>query len=123
MGAEPVNHVNHFHFAVLPFYIIHVNLQSYVPYVCAAGSFAAMLGGLYAASITVTAGTSVGATLTAIQYVLLSHRPVPMATDGIVPIVAIPIAVVTVVAVSYSVIYQGSVLVLTELADQLGFQS
>lgn len=123
MGAEPVNRVNHFHFEELPFYIKHVNLQSYVSYVCAAGSFAAMLGGLYPASITVTAGTSVGATLTAIRYVLLSHRPVPIATDAIVPIVAIPVAVVTVVAVSYSVIYQGSVLVLTELADQLGFQS
>ena len=48
-------------------------------------------------------------------------------SDGIVPIVAIPVAVATVaivsVAVSYFVINQGSILVLTELADQLGFQS
>lgn len=91
---------------------------------CCAGSFAAMLGGLYPASTTVGAG--VGATLTAIQCV--SNWPVPIATDGIVPIVAIPVAVgsvavVAVVAVSYSVVYQGSVLVLTELADQLGLES
>lgn len=77
-----------------------------------------MLGGLYPASTTVTAGPSVGATG---QYVLPSHGLVPIATSGIVPIVAV--VSVAIVAVSHSVIYQRSVLVLTELADQLGFQS
>lgn len=63
---------------------------------CAAGSF-----GLYPGSIPLTA---------AVPYVLLSHRAVPVATDGIVAVVAI-------VAVSYPVIDQGSILILTELAD------
>lgn len=72
------------------------NDKQIVSYMCAAGSL-----GLHPASIALTA---------AAQYVLVSHRPVPIATDGIV-------AVVAVVAVSYPVIYQGSVLVLTELAD------
>lgn len=89
-----------------------------------------MLGGLYPASMAVSAGASVDACLTAVQYFLLSRGSVPIATDGIFPIDAIPVAVaaiaivsIAVVAVSYSVIYQGSILVLTELADQLGFKS
>lgn len=63
---------------------------------CAAGSF-----GLSPASVALTA---------AVQYVLLRYRAVPIATDGIVAVVAI-------VAVSYPVIDQGSILILTELAD------
>ena len=88
----------------------------------------ALLGGLHFNSMAAAAGVSVGASLSAVQYVPLGRRPVSIATDGIVPIEPIPVAVVAivsvaVVAVSYSVIYQGSILVLTELADQLGFQS
>lgn len=90
---------------------------------CCAGPRAAMLGGLYPASVAVAAGASVGASL--------SGRPVPIATDSVLPIDGIPVAVVAVVAivsvavvaVGYPVVYQGSVLVLAELADQLGFQS
>lgn len=90
-----------------------------------------MLGGLCLASVAVSAGASADAGLTAVHRLLVRRGPVPMATDGILPIDAIPVAVVAVVtvvsvavvAVSSSVIYQGSVLVLAELADQLGFQS
>lgn len=87
-----------------------------------------MLGGFYFASMAVGAGASVGASLSTVHDFLLSHRPVSIATDGVVPIDAIPVAVVAivsmaVVAISYPVVNQGSVLVLTELADQLGFQS
>lgn len=101
-----------------------MNLSSYVPYVCCAGPFAALLGGFYPASVAVGACTRAASA----RYVLLSQRPVPITTDGIVPIVAIPVAVVAVVsiavvAVGYLVVYQGSVLVFTELADQLGLQS
>lgn len=59
-----------------------------------------------------------GPTLTPIHCVWLIHRPIAVATIGVVPVVAI----VAVVAVSYPVIYEGSVLILTELADQFGFQ-
>lgn len=83
---------------------------------CRAGSFAAVLSGLYWTSLTGSSGASVGTSLFYVQCSLLSHRPVPIA----IPVSAVPVAVVS---VSYSVIYQGSVLVLTELADQLGFQS
>lgn len=103
------------------FIIFIINIHSYVPYMSCAGSFAAMLGGLYPPSVAVSVGARVGGdSLTAVDYLVLSHRSVPIATDGVVPIIAIP--AVAVVAVSYSVIYQGSVLVLAELADQLGFQ-
>lgn len=130
MVTKPANSVKHFykdHFILL---YIHSYIHSYVSYMSCAGSSAAMLGGLYPASMARSAGPSVDAGLTAIQYLLLSHRPVSITTDGIVPIVAIPVAVVAVVAivsiaviaVNYSVIYQGSILVLTELADQFGFQ-
>lgn len=104
-------------------YTMCVNLHLYAPYMCCAGSLAAMQGGHCLASIAAGAAVSVGASV--------SHRTVPVATGGIVPIVAIPVAVVAivpvvsiaVVAVGQSVVYQGSVLVLTELADQLGLQS
>lgn len=97
---------------------------------CAAGSCAAMFDGLHPASMAVTTGPSAGSTVTPVHCVWLIHRPVPVATIGIVPIVAVPVTVVaivavvpiTVVAVRYPVIYEGSVLILTELADQLGFQ-
>lgn len=95
-----------------------VILLSSIPYMCAAGSFAAMFAGLHPASMAVTTSPSAGSTLTPGHCVRLIHRPVPVATIGVVPIVA----VLAVVAVSYPVIYEGSVLILTELADQLGFQ-
>lgn len=83
---------------------------------CAAGSLAAVLSRLWLASVN--------ADLTITQDVLLGHGAVSIATNCVV---AISIAVVAIVAVSvavgYSVIYQGAVLILTELADQLGFQS
>lgn len=60
------------------------------------------------------------ASLSAIQDFLLGRRPVTMAAIAIVAIDAVPVAIV---AVSYSVIYQGAVLVLTELTHQLGLQS
>lgn len=102
-----------------------MHLHSYVPYMCRAGSFAAVLSGLHTASLSGSSGASVGTSLLDVQCSLLSHWPVPTDTDGEVPVEAIPVAVVSiaVVSVSYSVIYQCSVLVLTELADQLGFQS
>lgn len=85
-------------------------------------SFADVLSRLYLASVAATAGTRADADLTVTQDVRLSRGPVSIATDAIsVAIVAI-VAVVS-IAVGYSVIYQGSVLVLAELADQLGFQS
>lgn len=85
-------------------------------------SFAAVLSRLYPASVAATAGARADADLTITQDVLLGHGPVSITTDAIsVAIVAI-VAVVS-IAVGYSVIYQGSVLVLAELADQLGFQS
>lgn len=90
---------------------------------CAAGSCATMFAGLYPASMAVTTshgGHSAGSTLTPVDCVRLIHRPVPVATIGVVPIVAV--VTIAVVAVSYPVIYEGSVLILTELADQLGFQ-
>lgn len=78
---------------------------------CAAGSLAAVLSRLCLAT----------------QDVLLGRGAVSVAANSdiaissaIVAIVAVSIAVV---AVGYSVIYQGAVLILTELADQLGFQS
>lgn len=74
------------------------------------GPFAAMLGSLYSPSMALCAGAS----LSSILYFQLGHRPVPIATSGILP--------VAIVAVSYSVIYQGSVLIFTKLADQLGLQ-
>lgn len=67
-------------------------------------------------SVTVTAGPRVNAGLAVTQDVLLSHGAVSISTNGVVAVVAI-------VAVGYPVIYQGTVLILTELADQLGFQS
>lgn len=82
----------------------------------------ALLCCLNTASMAVSVAASVDASLAAVQCFLLSSRAVAMATDDKVPIDAIPVAIVSiaVVPVSYSVIYQGSVLVLTELADQLG---
>lgn len=63
----------------------------------------------------------------ATQDVLLARGAVSTAANGgvaisfaIVAIVAVSIAVV---AIGYSVIYQGAILILTKLADQLGFQS
>lgn len=93
---------------------------------CAARFFATMLCGDHLHSPVVTAGACV--CLTAGVYLLLRHRSVSIATCGILPIVAISVAIVTVVSitivgVSYSIIYQGSILILTELANQLGFQS
>lgn len=87
-----------------------------------------MLCGARPHSSIVTAGDCVCAALTAGVYLLLSHRSVSIATCGILPIVAISVAIIavvsiTIVVVSYSIIYQGSILILTELADQLGFQS
>lgn len=94
----------------------------------AARFFATMLWGHHLHSPIVTAGACVCAALTAGVYLLLSHRSVSIATCGILPIVAISVAIVavvsiTIVGVSYSIIYQGSILILTELANQLGFQS
>lgn len=84
-----------------------------------------MFAGLHPASMAVTTSPSAGSTLTPAHCVWVIHRLVTVATIGVVPIVAVPIAVVAivaVVAVSYPIIYKGSILILTELADQLGFQ-
>lgn len=100
------------------FFNFTVILLSSVPYMCAAGSFAAMFAGLHPAS-----SPSAGSTLTPVHCVRVIHRPVPVATNGVVPVFAIvAIVPIAVIAVCYPVIYEGSVLILTELADQLGFQ-
>lgn len=93
---------------------------------CGAGAFAVQ-NRLYLASVAVTAGARINADLTITRDVLLSHRAVSISTNGVVAIsvVAVVVAVVSiaVVAIGYPVIYQGTVLILTELADQLGLQS
>lgn len=65
--------------------------------------------------------------LTVPQEVLLGGGALPVAAHGVVAVsfavVAVVAVSVAVVAVGDSVIYQGAVLVLTELADQLGLQS
>lgn len=73
-----------------------------------AGSFTA---------VAVGANTS----LLAAKMVLLSYGLVTIATGGVAP--GDPVAVVSAVAVCYPVVYQGSVFVLAELADQLGLES
>ena len=77
------------------------------------------LGGLH------TAGVGVG--LLAVHDLRLSHGPVSITSGGVAaganPVVSVAIVSIAVVAVSYSIIYQGSVLVLAELADQLRLQS
>lgn len=82
---------------------------------------------VYLASVTVTAGARINADLTINRDVLLSHRAVSISTNGVVSISVVVdvVAVVSVgvVAVGYPVIYQGAVLILTELADQLRLQS
>lgn len=82
---------------------------------------------VYLASVTVTAGARINADLTINRDVLLSHRAVSISTSGVVAISVVfaVVAVVSigVVAVGYPVIYQGAVLILTELADQLRLQS
>lgn len=75
-----------------------MNLHSFVSYMSCAGSFAAMLGGLYPAALAMSAAGS--ARLASVQCFLLSRRPVPVAPDGIVPVDAIPVAVVAVVSVA-----------------------
>lgn len=94
---------------------------------CAAGAFAVQTR-LFLASVTVTAGARINADLTISRDVLLSHGAVSISTNGVVAISVVVVAVVAVVsigvvAVGYPVIYQGTVLILTELADQLGLQS
>lgn len=71
---------------------------------------------------------SVNAGLTVTRDVRLGHGAVSVAANGVVAISFAIVAIVAivsiaVVAVGYSVIYQGAVLILTELADQFGFQS
>lgn len=83
-----------------------------VLYVCRGGSLAATLSRLCPASLT-----GAGAGLLVVQR-FVGQRPVPVATDGKVPVEAVPEAV----SISYPVIYQVSVFVLTELTDQLGLQ-
>lgn len=92
---------------------------------CGAGAFAVQ-NRLYLASVTVTTGARINVDLTINRDVLLSHRVVSISTNGVVAIsVVAVVAVVSIgaVAVGYPVIYQGTVLILTELADQLGLQS
>lgn len=79
-----------------------------------------VLGGLHAA----------GVGLLAVHHFWLSHGPVSVAAgcvasgaDPVVFVAVVAVFSIAVVAVSYSVIYQGSVLVLAELADQLRLQS
>lgn len=73
-----------------------------------------------AGSFTVDANTS----LMAAEMVLLSYGLVTIATGGVAPSDPVAVvAVVSVVAVCYPVVYQGSVFVLTELTDQLGLES
>lgn len=91
---------------------------------CAAG----VQNRLDLASATVTAGARINADLTITRDVLLSHRAISISTNGVVAISVAVVAVVAVVsiavvAVGYSVIYQGTILILTELTDQLGLQS
>lgn len=78
------------------------------------------------ASVTVTSGARINADLTITRDVLLSHRVVSISTNGVVAISVVAVVAVVsigVVAIGYPVIYQGTVLILTELADQLGLQS
>lgn len=80
---------------------------------CAAGSLAAVLSRFY---------------LTVNQDVLLVHGTVSIAANGVFAISVAVVAIVDIVsiaavAVGNSVVYQGAVLILTELADQLRFQS
>lgn len=86
---------------------------------CAAGSLAAVLSRLCLASTN--------ADLTVTQDVLLGLGAVSIAANCVVAIsvaiVAFVAVSIAVVAIGYSVIYQGAVLILTELADQLRFQS
>lgn len=105
-----------------------LNIVKQQSYVCAAGSFGAVLSRLCLGSVAVAAGARVTAELTINRDVLLSHGPVSIATNTIVAISVAIVAIVAVVsmaivAVGYSVIYRGTVLILAELADQLGFQS
>ncbi len=90
----------------MPFCNIHVNLNMYVSYMSCAGSFAAMPGGPPSAAARVTA-----------VWIW------PRAAIVAIPVAVVAVGSVAVVTVSYSVIYQGAILVLTELTDQLGFQS
>lgn len=86
---------------------------------CAAGSLAAVLSRLCLASVK--------ADLTVTPDVLLGHEAESIAAYCVVAIsvagVAIVAVSIAVIAVGNPVINQGAVLVLTELADQLGFQS
>lgn len=72
-----------------------------VPYISCGGALAAMMAG-------------VSSVLARLQEVLLGNRPGAITTSGVVSVVAI---------VCDSVVDQGAILVLAELADQLGFQS
>lgn len=95
---------------------------------CAAGAFAAVQNRLCLPSVTVPAGARVDAGLAVTEDVLLIHGAVSISTNGVVAVFVAVVAIVAVVSIAvvpvgYSVIYQGTVLILTELADQLGFQS
>ena len=100
---------------------MYMRTSACVPYLTA------LLGAFYPTSTAVGAATRVKLSPLTIQLFLLSYRPVPITTSGIAPrsnpVAIVAIVSIAVVTVSYSVIYQGSILVLAELADQLGFQS
>lgn len=90
-----------------------------------AGSFTVVHCGLCLAMLVLSAGTNGRASLLAVHYFLLSYGPVAVTTLGVVstadPIASI--AIVPIVAINDSVVDQGSVLILTELTDQLRFKS
>lgn len=98
------------------------------PYLSSAGSFAVSVCGHSAPSLTAASSSSADASL--MSTVRVCYRPVAIATSRIVPINDVPVAIgavavvsMAVVAICYFVINQGSILILAELANQLGFQS